>query len=219
MLGKFCDIMWCYLGQMSLYFTWVDLSVYWLPSICLCLRLTSVERNLEAFEEDLDLFELDLEIFFLVFLLFHIYNYWLATIFARSQMLVDSTSIFPTSMFVSASQGEWENMLHNFTCYWCFLLLVETSLSLYSWIWNSGEHTIEHWGQEKMTAILQTTVSNAFSWMKMFEFSLKFHWNLFPGVQLTIFQHWFKDNGLAPNRWQAIIWTSDAYMHHLASVS
>ena len=37
----------------------------------------------------------------------------------------------------------------------------------------------------------QTTFSNAFSWMKMIEFRIKFHWNLLPGVQLTIKQHWF----------------------------
>ena len=34
----------------------------------------------------------------------------------------------------------------------------------------------------KMYAISQTTFSNAFSWMKMFEFRLKFHWSLFPRV-------------------------------------
>ena len=28
--------------------------------------------------------------------------------------------------------------------------------------------------------------------MKMFEFRLQFHWSLFPRVQLTIFQHWFR---------------------------
>ena len=44
----------------------------------------------------------------------------------------------------------------------------------------------------QMDAISQTTVSNAFSWMKMFEFRLKFHWSLFPVVQWTIFQHWFR---------------------------
>ena len=40
----------------------------------------------------------------------------------------------------------------------------------------------------QMDTISQMTFSDAFSWMKMFEFRLKFHWNLFPGVQLTIFQ-------------------------------
>ena len=38
----------------------------------------------------------------------------------------------------------------------------------------------------------QTTISNAFSWMKMYEFHLKFHRSLFPRVQLTIFQHCFR---------------------------
>ena len=35
-----------------------------------------------------------------------------------------------------------------------------------------------HWGRDKIDAILQTTFSNAISWMKMFEFRLKFHWGL-----------------------------------------
>ena len=50
---------------------------------------------------------------------------------------------------------------------------------------------LTHWGRDKMAAFSQTTLSNALSWMKMFEFRLKFHWRLFPRVQLTIFQHWF----------------------------
>ena len=53
-------------------------------------------------------------------------------------------------------------------------------------------HWLTHWGRDKMVAIFQTTFSNAFSWMKMFKFRLKFHWSLFPRVQLTIFQHWFR---------------------------
>ena len=44
----------------------------------------------------------------------------------------------------------------------------------------------------QMVAISQTTLSIAFSWMKMLEFRLRFHWNLFPSFQLTIFQHWFR---------------------------
>ena len=36
-----------------------------------------------------------------------------------------------------------------------------------------------------MDAISQTTFSNVFSWMKMYEYRLKFHWNLFLRVQLT----------------------------------
>ena len=43
-----------------------------------------------------------------------------------------------------------------------------------------------------MAAIFQTKFSNGFSWMKIYEFRLTFHWSLFLGVQLTIFQHWFR---------------------------
>ena len=51
---------------------------------------------------------------------------------------------------------------------------------------------LTHWGRDKMAAIFQTTFSNAFSSMKMYTFRLRFHWSLFPRVQLTIFQHWFR---------------------------
>ena len=36
---------------------------------------------------------------------------------------------------------------------------------------------LTHWGRDKMAAISQTTLSNAFSWMKMLDFRLKFHWS------------------------------------------
>ena len=51
---------------------------------------------------------------------------------------------------------------------------------------------LTHWGRDKMATVSQTTLSNAFSWMKMLEFRLRFHWSLFLRVQLTIFQHWFR---------------------------
>ena len=51
---------------------------------------------------------------------------------------------------------------------------------------------LTHWGRDKMADIFQTTFSNAFSWMKMSECRLRFHWSLFLRVQLTIFQHWFR---------------------------
>ena len=50
---------------------------------------------------------------------------------------------------------------------------------------------LTHWGRDKMAAFSQTTLSNAFSWMKILEFKLKIHWSLFLSVLLTIFQHWF----------------------------
>ena len=44
---------------------------------------------------------------------------------------------------------------------------------------------LTHWGRDIMDAIFQTTLSNGFSWMKMYEFRLTFHWSLFLGVQST----------------------------------
>ena len=35
-----------------------------------------------------------------------------------------------------------------------------------------------HWGRAKMTAILHTLFLNPYSWMKMLEFQLQFHWSL-----------------------------------------
>ena len=52
--------------------------------------------------------------------------------------------------------------------------------------------SLTHWGRDKMAAIFQTTFSNVFSWMKIREFRLRFHWILFPRVKLTIMQHWFR---------------------------
>ena len=42
-----------------------------------------------------------------------------------------------------------------------------------------GHSELTHWGRDKMATISQMTLSNSFSWMKMLEFWLKFHWNLF----------------------------------------
>ena len=43
-----------------------------------------------------------------------------------------------------------------------------------------------------MSAIVQTTFSNAFSSTKIFTFDKNFHWSLFLGIQLTINQHCFR---------------------------
>ena len=41
-------------------------------------------------------------------------------------------------------------------------------------------YILTHWGRSKMSAILQTTFSHAFSSMKMYEFRFRFYFNLFP---------------------------------------
>ena len=67
-----------------------------------------------------------------------------------------------------------------------------------TWCCRSGPITcmriesLTHWGRGEMDVISQTIFSSAFSWMKMFEFRLKFHQSLFLRVQFIIFQHWFR---------------------------
>ena len=38
----------------------------------------------------------------------------------------------------------------------------------------------------------QVSCSDAFTWLKIYEFRLKCHWSLFLWAQLTIFQHWLR---------------------------
>ena len=59
-------------------------------------------------------------------------------------------------------------------------------------VYSSKCIILTHWGRNKMDVISQTTFWSAFSWMKMFEFRITFHWSLFLRVQLTIIQHWFR---------------------------
>ena len=87
-------------------------------------------------------------------------------------------------------QGGW--------CNFCVKLSAEktiTTTTLNLWVlWHAElflRHELTHWGWDKMAAIFQTAFSNVFSWMKMYEFQLKFPWTLFLRVQLTISQHWF----------------------------
>ena len=68
---------------------------------------------------------------------------------------------------------------------------------------------LTHWGRDKMAAISQTILSNAFS----YEFRLKFLWSLFLKVKLTVFHHWFRQwlgAGQATshylNQWWLVYW-------------
>ena len=76
----------------------------------------------------------------------------------------------------------------------CFGLwfLFHTQSNIIHAVLSLDLYELTHWGRDKMAAIFQTTFSNAFSWMKMFKFRLRFHWSLFPRVQLIILQHWFR---------------------------
>ena len=61
---------------------------------------------------------------------------------------------------------------------------------------------LTHWGRDKIDVISQTTFSSAFSWMKMYELRLIFHWILFLRVSLTIFQH----SSHYLNQWWLLHW-------------
>ena len=81
--------------------------------------------------------------------------------------------------------------------------------SVQTWL----SYNLTHWGRDKMAAIFQTKFSNAYSWIKMLTFLLRFHWSLFPRVQLTIFKHWFRwwlGAGQATshflNQWWLVYW-------------
>ena len=60
----------------------------------------------------------------------------------------------------------------------------QSGLKMLTIIVSRSLHTLTHWGRDKMAAISQTTLSNSFSWMKIFEFRLDFHWSFIPTVQL-----------------------------------
>ena len=51
---------------------------------------------------------------------------------------------------------------------------------------------LTHRGRVKMATMLQTTFSNAYSWMKSCDFLLQFLWSLFLRVQLAISQDCFR---------------------------
>ena len=72
------------------------------------------------------------------------------------------------------------------------LLVITIKCRVHLGLFDRGIFLLTHFGADKMATIFQTTLSNAFSWMKMYEFLLKVHWDLFLRVLLTIFQHWFR---------------------------
>ena len=82
--------------------------------------------------------------------------------------------------------------------------------------WTNVDFTVRpltHWGRDKLATVFQTTFSNTLSWMKMYEFRLRFHWSLFVKVQPTIFHRWFRKwlvAWLAPshylNQWWLVYW-------------
>ena len=78
---------------------------------------------------------------------------------------------------VRANNHQCENHRHRI---WMFLTSKNNHFVFYPSLWSNI-----HWNWDKMAASFETSFSNAFSWMKMYKFRLRFHWS-FWRVQLTI---------------------------------
>ena len=73
-----------------------------------------------------------------------------------------------------------------------YVLVNQDIIGSHNGLWPVEPQAIITLRPRQMDAISQTTFSNAFSWMKIFEYRLKFHWSLFIRVELTKSQHWFR---------------------------
>ena len=79
---------------------------------------------------------------------------------------------------------------YNFYQHFCFrkiwFWLITMSIKHKQCFSNHDTTPLTHRGRDKMGDVFQTTCLNAFSWMKIYKLRLRFHWSLFPSVQLTI---------------------------------
>ena len=65
--------------------------------------------------------------------------------------------------------------------------LLNTSQHRWSWFYATTTTCFcadTHWGRDKMVLITQSIFSSAFSWTKMYEYCLRFHWNFSPKVRI-----------------------------------
>ena len=67
-----------------------------------------------------------------------------------------------------------------------------SSWDCYQWLLRRISPHLTLWDRDKMAAIFQTTFPRTFTWMKMYEFRLRFHWSLFLRVHITIFPYWLR---------------------------
>ena len=81
------------------------------------------------------------------------------------------------------------------TPFWIYVIHIGAHESDVTRVLGTSVSLLTHHPVDSMTAISQTIFSGAFSWMKSFVF----------GIGL--------DNGSAPNRRQAIIWTNTETVH------
>ena len=108
-----------------------------------------------------------------------------------SEILIEIHTVSSKKMHLKMSSGKWRpfyvglNVLNNR----CMMVHV---VVIFPYGRQGSVCPISHWSRDKMAATSQTIFWNAFTWMKMCESRLRFHWSLFLRAQLTIFQHWFR---------------------------
>ena len=125
-----------------------------------------------------------------------------------------STWQLPVQLVMKIS-SKWHFCFSDYTCrcWWCYRHVCCCFVTIPS-NWHIGYifhchwlNTLAYWDRDKMAAILQTASSNAFSWMKMYEFRENFHLNCFYEFKWQYSSIGF-DNGLVPTRRQAFITTN-----------
>ena len=98
---------------------------------------------------------------------------------------LSETMMVKLSTHICVTRPQWVKGSISLTYLLCVLHICNIAFQRYF-------RRLTHWGRDKLAAASQTTFSNAFSWVKMYEFWLKFHWSLFLGDQSIIFHHWFR---------------------------
>ena len=120
------------------------------------------------------------------------WSVYLATVPVLYKVIIDINrylKLAPGVSIVTASNTPW--IMARQCGHWCPAVPTNTTRIYDVKFDTTGKIHISltHWGRDKMAAIPQTTLSNAFSWTKMLEFRWKFQQSVLLRVQLTIFQH------------------------------
>ena len=149
----------------------------------------------------------------------HFVNYWYEIKSFELHSIDPPTHFECNNHLVLAQIAQLKSFLNLITLFFLraqWVQDIESRFRLVGWTcflqcWHIGKHhqpisvfLLTHWGRDWIDAIFQTTFSNGFSGIKMFEFQLIFHWNLLPRVQLK-YTSVGSDNGSAPSRQ----WTND----------
>ena len=110
--------------------------------------------------------------------------------------VINELDIFGTKLLSESTMTYFQLELASGTIWSKYELLHSGAINLkmlptkcQGWPFCSGLNTLR---PRRNGRHLQSTFSNVFSRMKMYEFRLKCHWSLFLRVQLTKFQHWFR---------------------------